>query len=145
MNCYDLFRDAESLGWKKTDDYQVCKQINKTTFALIEANPLTNSDDFVVSKPMLIYLEVFFSETNPSGYSNEMESIIFSFYESFEVFEEAYEGDVGFRNQLLAEMIYESTSELNPDYGKVDETTAFDYLCAEMQRVNEWIKKGGIQ
>ena len=138
----DLFKKSDSLGWIKTDDFQVLKKVDETTFVVIEANPLTNTDNFVVSKPMLINLKDYFSERNPSGYSDELESIIFSFFESFDLFEEAFEGDINFRNQLLAEMIYESTSELNPDYGKVDETTTIDYFCTEMQRINECIRKG---
>ena len=134
-----LVQTAEQLGWIVTDDFQILKRVTDTKFIVVEANPLSNTDAFVVSKPMCIELKDHFKERGESSsdFDDELSSIILSFYESIDRFEEAYEGDINFRNQLLAEMIYESTSELNPQYGKVDKDYSIDYLCDRMEFWNQ--------
>lgn len=125
---------AKKCGFKVTDDYQVIKRLNSLTeFIVIGADPLENSDLLVVSNPMYINLQDYFDPTNPSGFSDELQAIIYSFYESMDDFEESYENNFGLRNQMLAMMIYESATGLNSDYGKCDEDFVIDYICEMME------------
>lgn len=132
-----LKKYAEKYGWVISDDLQVVKKINATNFAVVEANQLAGSDYFVLSRPAKIDLRDYFTDNEgktTAEFTDELKSIILSYFESYERFEEAYDGDLEFRNQLLAVMIYGEESTLNYKYDKVDVDVAVDYLCSKMEQ-----------
>lgn len=43
-----LLQTAEQFGWIVTDDFQVLKRVADTKFIVMEANPLSNTDCFIV-------------------------------------------------------------------------------------------------
>lgn len=127
---------AQDHGWVITDELQVAKRITKNRFAVVEANQIAGRDVYVLSKAEIIDLRDYFINgegKTTDDFTDELKSIVLSFFQSYEDFEECYEGDLEFRNRLLATMIYEQISTLSPLHrDKVDKDFAIDYLCEKM-------------
>ena len=108
-------------SWEKTDDMQYLRYLGNRTFELIEANYC--EDKYVISEAEVIDLAEY---VNPDGtYTKEASSIIASYYHNDESFNSSWL-DKYMRDQVLAEMIYESTSHflILDDYGFVSEEDA---------------------
>lgn len=119
-------KDNTTTPWENTDDMQRCRKISDGVYELIEANEC--DDNFLISSPMEIDLADW---KEGDSYDDEAISIIKSYYGSLENFQEQVP-DISTQEQLLAEMIYESTSSLDSSFGFLTEaeaTTLLDNYC----------------
>ena len=117
--------------WINTDDMQRCRMIKPGIYELIEANEARGPiyGRYAISSPMIVDISDY---KTADGYTKEAVSIIKSYHSGgVEEFKNSYSKESD-RDQVLAEMIYESTSQLY-DYPDIyPEETAekiLDYYC----------------
>ena len=91
-------------GWIKTDDNQYLKKIKNGVYKLVQTTELPNNEYNVCANTIMI--ENW--KDSDGMYDNDCKFIIQSYYESLERFESEYP-DPEVREQILAEMIFEST------------------------------------
>lgn len=123
-----------------TDDLQVCKSLGERRYELMEANAINDGDDgYCISEPMVIDINDW--HERKGVYTDEAKSVISSYYggtwdgkfhDPVESFENLYQHPED-RDQILAEMIYECTSQFMNDYGAVTEEQAVNILKHYME------------
>lgn len=106
------------MDWIKTDDFQYCRKIEENKYKIIEANYCDGK--YAINEGKIINLKDWIRD---GSYTKECASIISSYYSDIKEFENSC-GDIDARKQILAEMIYESTSCLYYDYPLVSEDDA---------------------
>lgn len=118
--------DLQSNKWVRTDDTQWRKQINETTFHLVEVREFPDGYIYVSG---IIDLD---------DYSDaEKSSVITGYYPSMEDFEESYPKEE--INGILAECIFEQTPEIELTcFGPLDteekaEAEALNYICVQIE------------
>lgn len=107
-------------NWKKTDDFQYCRKLDKGVYELIQACYIEDSK-YAIQRAAVIRLEDYLDQEG--NYTNEIVDIVNSYYNSADRFKEQV-ADPDTREQYLAEMIYETESEFLSGYDLVSEKQA---------------------
>ena len=118
------------IKWTKTDDLQYVKKINREKYKIAEARYA--EDKYILCKGEVDITEFMLED---GTYDSQCKSIINSYYESVEYFKECY-ADEETQNQILAEMIFESTPYYDTKYKIVSEDdveqSLFDFMAEEV-------------
>ena len=118
------------IKWTKTDDLQYVKKINREKYKIAEARYA--EDKYLLCKGEVDITEFMLED---GTYDSQCKSIINSYYESVEYFKECY-ADEETQNQILAEMIFESTPYYDTKYKIVSEDdveqSLFDFMAEEV-------------
>lgn len=108
----------------------ICKKINKEKYKIAEARYA--EDKYLLCKGEVDITEFMLED---GTYDSQCKSIINSYYESVEYFKECY-ADEEAQNQILAEMIFESTPYYDTKYKIVSEDdveqSLFDFMAEEV-------------
>lgn len=96
--------------WIKTDDYQYVRPSAYRKWQIVEAR-YTESDEYIVCRGTI---DVANWKTEDNYYTADCIDIINSYYGSVKEFENAYKNGA-YREQILAEMIFESTTYTDTD------------------------------
>lgn len=96
--------------WIKTDDYQYVRPSEYRKWQIVEAR-YTESGEYIVCRGTI---DVANWETKDNYYTADCIDIINSYYGSVKEFENAYKNGA-YREQILAEMIFESTTYTDTD------------------------------
>lgn len=96
--------------WIKTDDYQYVRPSEYRKWQIVEAR-YTESDEYIVCRGTI---DVANWKTEDNYYTADCIDIINSYYGSVKEFENAYKNRA-YREQILAEMIFESTTYTDTD------------------------------
>lgn len=103
--------------WIKTDDFQYVKPLGNRQFCCIDASEC--DEKHLMNQPKIVDLNGYMDK---DGYSEELKDIIKMYNKSVEEFQESYpEKDW---DQILAEMVYETTGELAHDIPALEEEEA---------------------
>ena len=96
--------------WIKTDDYQYVRPSEYRKWQIVEAR-YTESGEYIVCRGTI---DVANWKTEDNYYTADCIDIINSYYGSVKEFENAYKNGA-YREQILAEMIFESTTYTDTD------------------------------
>ena len=96
--------------WIKTDDYQYVRPSEYRKWKIVEAR-YTESGEYIVCRGTI---DVANWKTEDNYYTADCIDIINSYYGSVKEFENAYKNGA-YREQILAEMIFESTTYTDTD------------------------------
>jgi len=105
-----IFMDYQG-SWIKTDDLQYCRKLGPGVYKLVEA--VEHDDGYVMHKPGIVDLSEWADPDTEGLYSVKCEDVIRTFYGSIKEFEESYPAQED-RDQILAELIYETFAERDP-------------------------------
>ena len=112
----------ERHGWIKTDDTKYLKKLRAGVYKLVQSTELPDGN-YKVCKNTIVIANWMDSD---GLYDADCRSILKSYYGSLEEFEQAYP-DTEHREQVLAEMLFESTC----DYDSEETETVNDKLKAQ--------------
>lgn len=107
LNAYSFMTNEankDNVGWIKTDDYQYTKKIGNGYYHFIEARYI--EDDCYLLCEDIVDIKDYFNKDG--SYTDECKEIISFYYGNEQNFNNAYLNEE-FREQVLAEMIFEET------------------------------------
>lgn len=100
--------NKDNAGWIETDDYQYTKKIGNGYYHFIEARYIED-DRYLLCEDIVDIKDCF---NKDGSYTDECKEIINFYYENEQAFDNAYPNEE-FREQVLAEMIFEETPYYN--------------------------------
>ena len=101
-------------NWIQTDDYQFCRKIDDLHYELVEAVETPEDGKLMLCEPDTVAISDYLNKDGT--YTGRAEEIIRMYHSSVEEFDRDTNGSIAERNQILAEMIYE-TELSQPVYG----------------------------
>ena len=107
--------------WFRTDDYQICRQIDKFTYEFIEFNGV---DGIMISSSDIVDVSKY-KDSKTGEWNKEAQDIISSYYSSLEEMRKSV-GDG--EDQIVAECIFEQSSSFDETSKKMGEDEAYQYL-----------------
>lgn len=109
--------------WYYTDDYQVCRRIDKTTYEFIEFNQV---DDLMISSNDIVDLSKY--KDSNGEWTLEAQHILEAYYRNRYEFRELVPPKD--EDQVVAECIFESTSQYDDTSKEMTQEEAESYLDA---------------
>ena len=107
--------------WFFTDDFQICRKFDKTSYEFIEFNQI---DDLMISSSDIIDVRQYKDENGE--WDKETITIIGSYYANLEELRKNVGPDD--EDQIVAECIFEQTSQFDYNSKQMTEDEASQYL-----------------
>ena len=109
------------MEWFYTDDYQICRKLDKYTYEFLEFN---QADDLMISSTDTIDIRNW--KDSNGEWNNEAKRIINSYYKSLDNMRKNVSAEI--EDQIVAECIFEQTSSFNSASLSMTEEEAEKYL-----------------
>lgn len=109
--------------WYYTDDYQICRKIDQTTYEFIEFNQV---DDLMISSNDTVDLSKY--KDSKGEWTLEAQRILEAYYRNIYEFRELVLPED--EDQVVAECIFESTSQYDDTSKEMTQEEAESYLDA---------------
>lgn len=107
--------------WFATDDFQICRKLDKFTYEFIEFN---QADDLMISSTDTIDIRDW--KDSDGEWNKEAQSIIATYYGSLAEMRELVSPNE--EEQIVAECLFEQTSSFDADSLSMSEDEAGQYL-----------------